>query len=89
MTDLFGNEDTGKEYAGHHQSPMQRILGPLNYRPSTDKAVRCSTCSHHMLHCAGRVYHKCDLVGCTLGPGTDIMSRWVCDAWEKTEEAQG
>jgi hypothetical protein len=91
MIDLFGNETSG-EYTGRHQHTLiKRKLGPLHYRPSTDKSVRCATCTHRFLKAGhAKRYYKCDLVGCTASPASDIRMGHVCDAWSKqTEEAQG
>lgn len=79
MTDLFGN--TVSEEVRKAKPAITRILGPLHYRPSEGKERRCATCAHHMLHLYARTYHKCDLVGSSNGPGTDIRAKWVCDAW--------
>lgn len=83
MIDLFGNEVT-KEYTGRHQKTLiAKKLGPLHYRKSEDKAVRCKTCSN-LLDCRG--YYKCRLLGSTMSPATDIRVGHVCDAWKKEDE---
>jgi hypothetical protein len=88
MTDLFGNEAPTKEYTGRHQHTiLAKRLGPLHYRKAQDRSVRCATCAHHFLRCGHqRIYHKCDLVGCSFSSATDIRAGHVCNAWRKGEE---
>ncbi len=37
---------------------------------------RCRDCAHHYTHEFANVYHKCDQVPETRGPGTDIRIKW-------------
>ncbi len=37
---------------------------------------RCKDCAHHYTNEFANVYHKCDQVPETRGPGTDIRIKW-------------
>ena len=86
MTDLFGNE------VNDEPRIRRKLFSVLPHYRQSVTTQRCANCAHCQLH---EVYHakpkrwrKCGLVG-GGSPETDVKARWVCDAWEKTEEAQG
>lgn len=88
MTDLFGNPMTDADFAPTPKTMLQRVLGPLHYRPCDEEWRRCGTCRKHVERKATNVYHKCLLLGTSYSMSTDIRVYHVCDAWEKPEEAK-
>jgi hypothetical protein len=83
MIDLFGVESQEREYTGHPgMGPRQRTKHENRYRLAESKERRCGTCARHFRSRGGaRVYHKCELIGCSASEATDIRVSWVCDAW--------
>jgi hypothetical protein len=46
----------------------------------------CGECAHHWVRRYDKAYHKCELVGDTAGPATDIRVRWpACARWEEAK----
>jgi len=80
---LFGDEIPEVDPS---RTLIRKRLGPYNYRPRFDVARCCGTCSHHFMRKANKTYHKCELLGDSAAPSTDIRVRWVCDAWHQDRE---
>ena len=90
MTDLFGNTITEKDFEPLPKTMIQKTLGKWHYRKAETKERRCATCANCFLKAGhAKRYYKCRYVGCTASPASDIRAGHVCDAWAKSEEAQG
>jgi hypothetical protein len=83
VTDLFGATITDKDFEPLPKTIIRKAIGKYRYRKAENDWQRCSTCAHHFTRYtrAGHYFHKCELVGCSAGPGTDIRAGNVCDAW--------
>jgi hypothetical protein len=80
VNDLWGQPVVERPPISHG---VLRVLGPLHYRKAESPKQSCKTCARHFAHDHARTYHKCELVGCSHGPGTDIRVGWVCDQWKE------
>jgi hypothetical protein len=85
--DLWGqplppkSEYSGAKYCGSRPCDIKLRH---NYRKRLHASADCcGTCKHHgakSLH--GTRYHKCDLIGNSNGPATDVRVSYVCDKFE-------
>ena len=79
--DLFGGETSIVE-SGQH-SPYKRFRMYQNYRNRTEPHKTCETCVHSFMQDGGsHRYRKCELIGTSHGPGTDVSKNKVCNKWE-------
>lgn len=88
MADLFGNPDppvkTPLELKRERQRKASKPKGYAAPPGSGPPGETCGSCRHHYKRQSAGVYHKCDLLKPTKGPGTDIRVRSpACSRWEK------
>lgn len=66
---------------GDHLSEYQLFKIVNNYRKSKSKE-RCKVCKHCGYVQYANSYYKCDLLGLSSSPATDIRVNNVCDKFE-------
>jgi len=67
-------------------SKYDRWKASVNYRASKgDKSIRCKNCVHLIKKVYSKTYYKCELMGNTNGPASDIRVNCVCDKFRKEE----
>ncbi len=83
--DLFTGESKVIDKAKEAKASAYMIWKKrFNYRKSDSNVERCKNCIHHadgMYH--GKTYHKCELLGISHSPATDIRISSVCNNWER------
>jgi hypothetical protein len=81
MTDFWGNEIKEQEPI---RSKYQAWKKEHNFKKASNADISCRTCNH----CCRSEYHnknyyKCELLGISHGPATDIRLSNLCDLWEE------
>lgn len=85
MTDLFGAPMMDDDFRRRPKTLITKVLGPLHYRKAETREKSCKTCARCFMHgSARRHWFKCDLVGSSNGPATDVRAGRVCDSWRAT-----
>lgn len=79
--DLFGNEYDLSDVL--KKGPVQNLKNHLKYRKSESKEKRCKTCLFCYSKQYSKKYYKCEKIGNSNGPATDIALSYICDLWKK------
>ena len=83
MIGLFGDEVIDTNLPSK-LSKYQVFKIQHHYRYASEKFVCCGKCENHIRgEYHDKIYHKCDLLGCSHGPATDIRVSKVCDLFKK------
>ena len=71
--------DGGEQFILIEAEPAEpfnnRLAVKYRLRPGPE-GKRCKDCAHHYTNEFANIYHKCDQVPATRGPGTDIRVGW-------------
>lgn len=90
MKDLFGQDITVEQYLDNgnnaHDSEYMKFKKRNGYTKSWYMDKRCGKCAHCFSKGQhGKNYYKCDLMGCSASPATDIRVGHVCNLFKKGE----
>jgi hypothetical protein len=81
MTDFWGNKihEPDKTYKSKYQIWKKEN----NFRKAARAGISCRTCGHLCKsEYYDKTYYKCELLGISHGPATDIRLSNLCDLWE-------
>jgi hypothetical protein len=85
--DLFGGE-TAVIVPGNSPYKIFRISANYRKRNLEEQVCGrfCLTCCHIMrIEYHDKAYHKCELMGDSRGPASDINRYCVCNKWEESK----
>jgi hypothetical protein len=84
--DLFGGDTLVVE---PKRSPYANWRTDALYRRAEDRK-NCGNCNHsYMTRNGARRYRKCQLLGVSHSPATDVSNRFVCNHWMEVRDEKG
>ena len=68
-----------------HESEYQKFKRINHYRKSEDKIIRCDNCENICVntYSTDKYWYKCNLMGISQSPATDIRLSYVCDLFKQ------
>ena len=92
ILDLFGQEHELKSAVDKKGKKKRSYAKPTNPRIAISGSTpgeKCKNCVHFFRKQYSKTYLKCELIGNTNGPGTDIRANWeACGDFQKAQQNQ-